>query len=143
MVETNKKYMIIRDRVELYYDFSYNLLHYIYKYYLDKETLSEDNDIKNHFMFCYKKTCDDFLKENIDFTNNEELIQYYYMFYYHQFYKSSKEHIPISYFIKFWNDIFTVDKLRNKKNLNLLVELYSKFDISITNIKEKNILEFI
>jgi len=142
-MNTEKKYMIIRDRVEIYHDFSYNLLHYIYKYYLDKETLNDDKDIKNHFMFCYNKTCDDFLNENIDFKKNDGLIQYFYMYYYHQFYKSDKENIPITYFIKFWKEIFNVDKLRNKKSLNLLVEIYTIFDISITNMTEKNILEII
>ena len=64
------KYKVIKDRVEIYRDFTLNLLSCIYDYYLDKETLSLDQDIRNHFMFCYNKICKQFLMEDIDFREN-------------------------------------------------------------------------
>ena len=51
---------IIRQRNELYRDFSINLLSHIIYYYLDKDTLSNDNDIKNHYNWCFNKTCENF-----------------------------------------------------------------------------------
>ena len=72
------KYKIISGRLEIFKDFSLNLVSYIYDYYLDKITLSQDEDIYNHFMFCYRKVCDEFLKEELDFTENEELINYFF-----------------------------------------------------------------
>jgi hypothetical protein len=138
--QVTTKFKIIKDRIEIYKDFTFNLLHYIYDYYLDIETLSLDQDIKNHFLFCYNKTCNDFLKEEIDFSENKELIEYFYVYYYHHFYKVNKE-IKIDFFVNFWNSIFNVDNPRNKNLLNVMVELYQVFDQSISN--KKNILEFV
>lgn len=134
------KYKIIGERVELYRDFTMNLLSYIYDYYLDKVTLSLDEDIHNHFMFCYRKVCAEFLEEEIDFTENEVLIEYFYTYYYHHFYRSEKD-VPQSFFTKFWNGVLEVDKPKNRNTLKILSELYSIFDKSITS--PKNILELV
>ena len=134
------KYTIIKDRIEIYNYFTYNLLSYIYDYYLDKETLSLDEDIRNHFLFCYNKTCNDFLKEEIDFRNNNELIEYFYTYYYHHFYKAESE-VDKDFFIKFWDTIFNVDKPKNDNTLKVLIELYQVFDRSISY--KKNILELV
>jgi hypothetical protein len=134
------KYMIVKDRVTYYRDFTMNLVHYIYDFYLDKETLALDQDIYNHFTFCYNKVCDEFLKEEVNFKNNKKLIDYFYSYFYHHFYKSEKE-VKKDFFIKFWSTIFDVDKPKNRNTLNVLIELYEVFDQSIT--KEKNILELI
>jgi len=134
------KYTVIKDRVEIYKDFTLNLLYYIYDYYLDKETLSLDQDIKNHFMFCYNKACDDFLREEINFKNNDELIEYFYVYYYHHFYKTD-DIIEKEFFIDFWDMIFNADNPKSKNTLKIMVELYRIFDKSIS-IKE-NILDLV
>lgn len=135
----NKKYSLIKERVETYKDFTLNLLSCIYDYYLDKLTLSLDEDIRNHYMFCYNKICDGFLTEGIDFKKNKKLIEYFYNYYYHHFYKIEKE-IPQTYFKEFWSTIFKVDNPKNKNTQNVMVELYAIFDLSITT---KNILELV
>ena len=76
-MNNTKKYIIIKDRVELYKDFAMNLLYYIYNYYIDRESLSDDEDIHNHYIWCFNKVCDEFKQENIDFSNNEELKLYF------------------------------------------------------------------
>ena len=81
--------MIIKDRVEIYRDFTINLVNYIIDYYLDKETLGNDEDIKNHYNWCYNKVCEEFEKEGLAFRHNEQLRQYFYEFFYYQFYKIS------------------------------------------------------
>ena len=134
------KHKIISDRVEIYRDFTMNLLSFIYDYYLDKETLALDEDIRNHFMFCYRKVCGEFLEEEIDFTDNEELIEYFYVYYYHHFYKSEND-VKQAFFSKFWSSLLEVDKPKNRNTLKLLSELYSIFDKSITF--PKNILELV
>ena len=65
-METNsQKYVLLMGRVELFKDFTINLLYYIDKYYIDYESLNTDEDIYNHFTFCYNKVCDEFLQEDI------------------------------------------------------------------------------
>ena len=145
MANINQRFQIINNRVEIYRDFALNLLYYIYNYYLDKETLSKNEDIYNHYSWCFNKVCDEFLLEDIDFRKNIDLKKYFYDYYYHQFYKISKDNMnqntSIEYYERFWKGIFEIDKQKNKNVLNLLVEIYNVFDKSIC--LEKNILEIV
>ena len=145
MNNSSQKYQIIKDRVEIYKDFTLNLLYYIQKYYLDKESLNKDEDIYNHYSWCFKKVCSEFLLEEIDFTKNENLKQYFYDYYYHQFYKIDKENMnqntSLEYYERFWKNIFEVNSNKNKNILNILVEIYNIFDKSVN--LQKNILEIV
>ena len=137
-----KKYSIVRERVEIYKDFAFNLLYYIYYYYLDKQTLSIDEDIYNHYSWCYNKVCDEFKKEEIDFSENEELKEYFFTYYYHQFYRADdNEEISLKYFENFWKNIFEIDKQKNRNTINALIEIYTIYDKSVS--REKNIFEFV
>lgn len=142
---TNRKFIIVKDRVEIYKDFTINLLYYIIDYYLDKKTLSKDEDIRNHFNWCFNKVCDEFKKENIDFSDNKELNEYFYNFYVNQFYKrevqNNNEELNLATYEKFWRNIFEIDKQKNTNIINTLIEIYNIFDTSIK--LEKNILEII
>jgi len=142
MRTTEKEYSIVKDRVEIYRDFALNLLYYIHAYYIDRETLSEDQDIYNHFKWCFKKVCDEFLLEGLDFTDNEELKEYFYAYYYHQFYMADMgQDVSIQHLEKFWKQIFEIDKQKNKNLINVLIEIYNIYDKSIN--LEKNILEIV
>jgi len=139
---TEKKYIIVKDRVEIYRDFALNLLYYIHKYYIDRESLSIDQDIYNHYSWCFKKVCDEFLEEGLNFINNKELKEYFYTYYYHQFYTAnSNQDTSLIYFERFWKSIFEIDKQRNKNLINILIEIYNIYDKSIS--QEKNILEIV
>jgi len=142
-MSTNQKFIIIKDRVEIYKDFTINLLNYIVDFYLDKQTLSEDTDIRNHYNWCYNKVCDEFKLEGIDFSNNVGLRDYFYEYYYNQFYKKEGENDNTLFLLheKFWRNIFDIEKQKNKSIINILVEVYSVFDLSIN--QEKNILEIV
>jgi hypothetical protein len=146
MARTNtKKFIIIKDRVEIYKDFTINLLYTIQKYYIDRESLSEDEDIRNHFIWCFNRVCEEFKKEELDFSNNEDLREYFYLFYYNQFYTLDEETLghdgSQEYFESFWNEIFSIKNQKNQNIINVLIELYGVFDKSINN--EKNIFEFV
>jgi len=135
MLTKPEKILLLKDRIETCRDFTINLLLYIDFYYIDKESLSDEVDIKNHYNFCYDKTCDDFEKEDLHFKNNIELRNYYYGIYYNQYYKLDKPSMKICY--KFWNDdIFNINKFRNKNVMELLIELYDIFNTSL-NKKQK------
>jgi len=141
-MSTSKKFIIVKDRVEIYRDFALNLLYYIDDYYLDKDSLGLDQDIYNHFIWCYNKVCDEFLKEGLDFRKNDELIEYFYTYYYHQFYTAiDNQDTTLSYFEKFWKNIFDIEKQKNKNLINILIEIYNIYDKSIN--QEKNILEIV
>ena len=131
-----KKYVVVKDRVEIYKDFTLNLLFYILKYYIDRESLSEDEDIRNHFVWCYNKACDDFKKEEIDFSNNKDLLEYFYTFYYNQFYRYDEDiheyEMNEKYYVDFWKNIFEFSDPNNRTLLSVLIEMYMIFDKSIS-----------
>lgn len=141
----SQKYIIVKDRVEIYKDFTLNLLYYIIDFYLDKETLSADQDIRNHFTWCYRKVCDEFKQEGLDFSTNDTLKEYFYQFYYHQFYKLNTEEsnhdASQAFYEKFWKNIFEIDKQKNKNVINTLIEVYNVFDKSVN--LESNILTIV
>lgn len=138
---TTKKYVIVKDRVELCKDFTLNLLYHIDHYYVDYDSIHEDVDINNHFTFCFNKVCDEFKKEGLDFSLNKELKKYFYLYFYNQFYKNkgNNEEISLFYYEKFWNEIFSVEKQVNLNVLKILIEIYMIFDVTINN--KINILE--
>jgi hypothetical protein len=144
-MSTSQKYIIVKDRVEVYKDFALNLLYYIIDFYLGRETLAADQDIRNYFNWCYKRVCDEFKEEDLDFSTNRVLKDYFYQFYYHQFFKlkfeNSNHDDSLEFYEKFWRNIFEIDKQKNKNVINTLIEVYNIFDISIN--QEKNILEIV
>lgn len=138
------KYGVIKERIEIYKDFVINLSNYIVDYYIDYESLYEDRDIYNHFDWCFNKVCDEFLLEGIDFKDNEKIRQYFKTFYYTNFYRAQNKpdlDISIEYFVKYWQILFDIEKLKNKNVITMMVELVGAFDKSVN--REKNILELI
>jgi hypothetical protein len=141
-MSTSQKYIIVKDRVEIYRDFAMNLLYYIFNFYIDKESLSADEDIRNHYNWCFNKVCEEFKQEDLDFSTNQELKEYFFAYYYHQFYKvNNNQDTSIEYYEKFWKNIFEIDGQKNKNIINILIEIYNIYDKSVN--QEKNILEIV
>jgi hypothetical protein len=139
---TTSRHIIVKDRVEIYKDFALNLLNYIHDYYLDNVTLGKDVDIHNHYSWCFYKVCDEFKKEGLDFSKNDKLKDYFYVYYYQQFYTATtSQATSLKYFDNFWRNIFEIEKHRNKNIINILIELYGIYDKSVS--QEKNILEIV
>ena len=135
-MNNEKKHVIITGRVGIYRDFSINLLNNILNDYVDRDSLCEDVDIRNHFMWCYNRVCEEFKLEDIDFSDNKELIEYYYTYYYNQFYIiDDNESIPITKFQNFWSNIFDINIQKNKNIIKILIELYHIYDTTINKKK--------
>ena len=141
MIEPKNK--IVEIRSELFQDFSINLLHKIYDYYLDSKTLSDSSDMYNHYNWCYTEVCNKFIMEDIDFKNNLELKSYFYSFYTHQVYKSvectDKSSIDILKLHKFWRGIFSYKTQKVKNDMTIFIELYGIFNRTIN--ENKKVLE--
>ncbi len=139
-----KKITLMGDRVEVYKDFSINLLNCIYDFYLDKSSLDNAVDVRNHFNWCFTKVNNEFKKEDIDFDDNKLLKDYIYSYYEPNFYNNQdfycKEDVEFKPYLEFWNGIFNTDNLQGNLDITkILVELYLLFDETIENKKkEKN-----
>lgn len=124
------KIKMVKGRVEIYQDFALSLLYNIDKYYLDEKTLSSIEDISNHFMWCFNKVCNEFLIEDIDFTMNKELFEYYKEYYILNYY-STKKNRSFKFLEKFWKGIFDTSSKRDVSSIGVLLEVYEIQDRSI------------
>ena len=134
LVRKFKSRGVVKERVELYRDFSINLLNYIYDTYLGREYLNKDEDITGHFNWAYQKVLNEFEQEEIDFYGNNVLYEYFYDYYYNQFYTFNKIH-SLNTYEKFWNDIFELKKSKERKVFDVLLELYEIFDKSFIRLE--------
>jgi len=134
-MELHSKYnksLIVKNRLDLFKDFTINLTCKIHAYYLGNDVLNNEVDIKNHFNWCYDKICDDFALEDLYFYDNKDLRDYFYEYFYDNLYKINIVPIPdVDVYIKYWNNVF---KLKSNKNVNwvkMLSDLYEIFNETI------------
>jgi hypothetical protein len=125
---------IIPEKMELYYDLSYSLYLLIKKTYLgdnqeNNETKVEmsDDDNTKHFDWCWKKTIENFKKENIIFRNEGEHYDYFFSLFGELYYKQNKEVIRNSIDI-FFNDLFNREKPFTQVDLDLIYNIYKTLD---------------
>ena len=133
-----KNHNIIKERVELYKIFVENLTYYITSTYLGKEYITTKKDIDGHFNWCYGKVCSEFYEIEIDFYDNNELYDYLLLYFETQFYSTTAK--TYKQYRKFWNDIFDYEK-KNTKTLDVLIEVYEIFDISLYRKEENKIYD--
>jgi hypothetical protein len=124
---------LIVEKVELYYDFCETLHLIVRNTYLgdssDNETKISmgSEDIKNHFDWCWKKTIQDFKKENIFFKEEGEHYDYFYKFFYEMFYEQNKKQIKDT-ISEFLENVFDIDKIFSKSDLDILTSTYKILD---------------
>lgn len=123
------------EKIELIGDFFKSLNTVITDTYFGEESQEtkialnqEDKD--SHFEWCWKKVLDDFSKENIMVSPNGEHKNYFKEFFMESFYnqpdKNVKTNIP-----NFINDVFEINKVFTKSDLDILTELYKLLDKNI------------
>lgn len=126
-----KSHNILKERVELYKDFTLNLLNHIYTSYLGREYIKTKRDVEGHYNWCFGKVLEEFDDQEIDFYGNDDLYNYFFRYFYDQFYNSTKQ-LPVSQHRKMWTEIYNHKKLnKNKNEFEVLVELYQIFDSSL------------
>ena len=130
IVREFKTHNILYERIDIYRDFTINLLHYIFNSYLGKEYIFKESDVVGHFNWCYRKVLDEFYEEELDFFDNKNVYEYFYNFYNDQFYFAERKK-TLNYFINFWDEIFNYKKDMKKKYFDILVEMYEIFNPSI------------
>lgn len=133
-----KSYNVVRERVELYKDFTLNLLYHIHETYLGKEYVKSEFDIRGHFTWCYGKVLEEYDEEGISFFQNDQLYDYFYGYYTDQFYGKGIE--TLSHYEKFWENIFDISKTKKRNIFEVLLELYEIFDSTINKKSEELML---
>lgn len=122
---------IIPEYTELFRDFCISFLNLLTKTYLgdDRDTNNETKVVmsekqkKEHFLWCWNKTIENFKKENIIINSNGEHKDYFKSFFMDTFYNQKETDIKKS-ITKFLKDIFDIGITYYKSDLDLLTELY-------------------
>jgi hypothetical protein len=119
---------MIYEKIELYGDIFRTLNQIVIDTYLGNDTsetkiIMSDEDKKNHFEWCWKKTITLFSKENIKIKNSGDHKNYMEDFFMDTFYNQGENILKknISYFI---DDVFNIEKDFTKSDLDVLTELY-------------------
>jgi hypothetical protein len=124
------------DKCELYYDFVKTLNLLVVNTYLGDDVILSDEDVKKHFLWCFRKVISDFKEENVIFDGVDDLKEYFYHFYYELFYKEDDKDGIISKLNNLPNLSFNYHRIKTRSDMDLLLELYKLFDKSL-NFKLK------
>lgn len=125
---------IIPEKVDLYSDFTSSLYKLILNTYLGEDDKSNESNIKlteedntKHFDWCWKKTIENFSKENIKFYSKGEHYDHFKSFfdevYYNQKEQKVKDQIGV-----FFEDLFDLKKPFTKSDIDMLTDLYKSLD---------------
>jgi hypothetical protein len=129
---------MIHEKRQLFSDFTFSLYHLISSTYLGddldntsetKLVLSQEDKLK-HFDWCWKKTLDNFLKENIKFNVKGEHREYYEKFFMDLFYNAENKSISEN-IVKFFEELFDEEKMFTKSDLDMLTEIYKLLNKNI------------
>lgn len=129
---------MIYEKRQLFSDFTFSLYHLINSTYLGddldntsetKLVLSQEDKLK-HFDWCWKKTLDNFSKENIKFNVKGEHREYYEKFFMDLFYNAENKTISEN-IVKFFQELFDEEKMFTKSDLDMLTEIYKLLNKNI------------
>lgn len=119
------------EKTALYLDFIYGLFDLVTTTYLGDDVMSEQ-DIDNHFNWCWDKNLDNFRKEGMFFTKREELYTYFYTLFIESFYsENDKSDEFIGELISFWDELFNYNRGKTMSEIESFIDLYKIFNNSL------------
>jgi len=124
---------IIRERSELYYDFIISLLSVIDETYLGSDVISTQEDMVNHFTWCFKKVIDNFAKEKIKFSPDADY-EYLWYFIYRGYYASESENKHQA-LVEYFAYLFDYTAIKTPPEITSYIDFYKIFD---QNLKKLN-----
>ena len=129
---------MIPEKIELYGDIVESLTTLVLETYLGEQTIEtkirmSDDDVTNHFDWCWKKTLEGFEKENILIDSEGEHKDYVKTFFLDSFYyqKDSEIRSAVKLFV---TDLFDIDKVFVKSDLDIITEIYKVFNRTVIHV---------
>ena len=129
---------MIHEKRQLFSDFTFGLHQLVESTYLgddsDNKTetklvLTQEEKLA-HFDWCWKKTLENFSKENIKFNLKGEHREYYEKFFMDLFYNAENKTISEN-ISKFFEELFDEEKMFTKSDLDMLTEIYKLLNKNI------------
>ena len=123
-------------KMELFQDFVISLVNLVYSTYLGHETtietnikITEEDDLK-HFDWCWGKTIKNFNKEGVYFELDGEHKVFIKSFLDETFYSQKVAEVRMS-LVKFFSEVFNMDTIFTKSDLDLLTTLYKSLEKNV------------
>ena len=129
---------IIPELTELFRDFCLSFLSLLKETYLGDD-LSENNETKvgmtmdqkkDHFEWCWKKTIENFNKENVDFTFNEDDGEFFKEFFFDIFYNHSDKNLKDGIDV-FFESLFDRKYKKTKSDIEIFTDIYKVLERSL------------
>jgi hypothetical protein len=120
------------EKCELYNEFIQSLIFLVYDTYMGDD-ITNENDQKNHFNWCWGKNIENFDKEGFIF-NSLKLKNYFLEFMLEVYYpitQKNENQIALDNIIKLWVYIFDYNNNKSKSDMDTLIEVYKMFENSI------------
>ena len=117
------------EKCELYNDYVQSLTHLIFDTYMGDD-ITNKNEQKNHFKWCWNKNIENFKTEGI-FIDNKELYLYFFSFMVDVFYQTSKkddDNKVKKNIQSLWDYLFDFHNKKSKSDMDTLIEVYQLFE---------------
>lgn len=122
---------IHREKVELFHDFLSSLIYKMDESYLGKDVIYENEDIKNHFKWCWESNIDQYAKENINFKKNGTAYRYFSVFFFSSFYFLENNEGMLTTIAYNFIDTFHIDNFKTEDELSQLKTIYDLLNNSL------------
>jgi hypothetical protein len=118
-----RAYNIHREKIELFYDFLSTLYNLVDTTFLGVDVLYNENDQRNHFIWCWNKLITDFGKERIYFKEKGNHYEYFWNFFSEAYYlvKMEEETPRIN---DYFEKLFDFRHRKTRSELDIVTELY-------------------
>lgn len=123
-------------KLELYETFVKSLVSLVSETYLGETEFNETNinvteqDINNHFDWCWNKVVSNFNKEKVFFEIEGEHKKFIKEFIFETFYLQKNKDVKSS-LNKFFNEIFNIETTMTKSDLDLLTTIYKLMEKNV------------
>lgn len=131
IVKEYKNNNINKIRLQTYKDFIINLCHYIGDTYLGQDIIITNKNKRDHFRWSFKKVCDEFKEEGLDFSGSEELFEYFFEYFNATLYEN--EMYEIEFLMDYWEDTLDYSFDKTRSDLEGMIEIYVIFDKILNN----------
>lgn len=121
----NKLNDVTIEKVEIFRDFTTSLFYIVYRTYLGDDVIINNDDILNHFNWCWSKAIHNFNQENIFFNEKGEHYYYFNNYFITKFYTcENKDNILLEDIVEYWSNIFSIDQIKTRSQYDIFIELY-------------------
>jgi len=125
---------IIREKTELYYDLISSLLNLIHETYLGPDVISTQEDMVNHFMWCFNKVLGNLEHERIKFTSPSTTAYDYLWFFFYKGYYTADAEDKHGILLEYFSYLFDYARIKTPSELESFMDFYKIFDQNLKKI---------